>query len=157
MRIDDLSAPSGRFVARDSASVATVDRCPGRGRFLPAADNDYLRSLPYPSRLARTHWRAATAASAAPPAVDYGFGPGGAPRPSARRANTPLRIRRPRPGPHTAATPAPAASSVPTAQIPSDRDRAEPVGTLSFGFTPPLGDTPLAPAKLDALGDAAKL
>ena len=31
MRIDDLSAPSGRFVARVSASVTTVDRCPGRG------------------------------------------------------------------------------------------------------------------------------
>ena len=38
-------------------------------------------------------------ASAAPPAVGYGFGPGGAPRPSARRANTPPRIPRPRPGP----------------------------------------------------------
>ena len=38
MRIDDLSAPSGRFVARVSASVVTVDRCPGRGRALPAAD-----------------------------------------------------------------------------------------------------------------------
>ena len=39
MMIDDLSAPLGRFVARVSASVATVDRCPGRGRALPAADN----------------------------------------------------------------------------------------------------------------------
>ena len=53
MRIDDLSAPSGRFVARVSASVATVDRCPGRGRALPAADNDSLRSSPYPPRSAR--------------------------------------------------------------------------------------------------------
>ena len=32
MRIDDLSAPSGRFVARVSASVTTVNRCPSRGR-----------------------------------------------------------------------------------------------------------------------------
>ena len=53
MRIDDLSAPSGRLVARVSASTATVDRCPGRGRALPAADNDSLRSSPYPPRSAR--------------------------------------------------------------------------------------------------------
>ena len=98
-----------------------------------------------------------TAAGAAPPAVDYGCGPGGAPRPSARRANTPPRFPRPRPGPPTAATPAPAASSVPTVPIPSDRVGAEPVGTPLLRLTPPLGDTPPAPANLDALGDAAKL
>jgi len=40
----------------------------------------------------RTRRRTATAASAAPPDVDYGFGPGGAPRPFARRANTPPRV-----------------------------------------------------------------
>ena len=62
----------------------------------------------------------------------------------------------PRPRP-TAATPAPAASSAPTVPIPSDRDRAEPVGTPLLRLTPPLGDTTLAPAKLDALGDAAEL
>ena len=162
MRIDDHSAPSGRFVARVSASVATVDRCPGRGRALPAADNDSLRSSTYPPRSARapqkpllprrpspsrllqrsptqgtdavettgpttsapaspgspmppvkpswdristrTRRRTATAASAAPHAVDYGFGPGGAPRPFARRDNTPPRVPRPRPGPPAAAT-----------------------------------------------------
>ena len=92
-----------------------------------------------------------------PPAVDYGFGPGGAPRPFARRANTPPRVPRPRPGPPTAATPAPAASSVPTVPIPSDRVGAEPVGTPLLRLTPPLGDTPPAPANLDALGDAAIL
>ena len=91
----------------------------------------------------RTRRRAATAASPAPPAVDYGFGPGGAPRPSARRANTPPRVPRPRPGPPTAATPAPAASSVPTVPIPSDRECAEPVGPPFLRLTPPLGDTPL--------------
>ena len=58
----------------------------------------------------RTCRRTATAAGATPPAVDYGFGPGGAPRPFARRANTPLRVPRPPPGPPTAATPAPASS-----------------------------------------------
>ena len=36
MRIDDLSTPSERFVARVSAAVTTVDRRPGRGEnFLP--------------------------------------------------------------------------------------------------------------------------
>ena len=53
MRIDDLSAPSGRFVAHVSASVTNVDRCPGRGRASPAADNDSLRSSPHPPRSAR--------------------------------------------------------------------------------------------------------
>ena len=143
MRIDDLSAPSESFVARVSASVTTVDRCPGRGRTLPAADNDFASvfavptevgtgsaetpaaattvTQPTPSRSStrgtdsvettgptasasaspgspapqmaklssdristRTRRRTATAAGKAPPAVDYGFGPGGAPRPSAR-------------------------------------------------------------------------
>ena len=64
---------------------------------------------------------------------------------------------RPRPGPPTAATPAPAASPVPTVPIPSDRDRAEPVETPLLRLTPPLGDTPPAPGKLDALGHATKL
>ena len=40
MRIEDLSAPWGRFFARVSASIATIDRCHGRRRILPAADND---------------------------------------------------------------------------------------------------------------------
>ena len=132
-------------------SVTTVDRCPGRGRTLPAADNDSPRSSPYPPRSARalqkpllprrpspgrlrqrsptwgtdavettgptasapassgspmpptvkpswdristrTRRRTATAASAALPDVDYGFWPGGPPRPFARQANTPPRV-----------------------------------------------------------------
>ena len=216
MRIDDLSAPSGRFVARICASVTTVDRCPGRGRALPAADNDFASVFAVPTEVGmgsaeapaaatavahpapskesytgtdavettgptasapaspgspmpptvkpswdristRTHRRTATAASAAPPAVDYGFEPGGARRPFARRANTPPRVPRPRPGPPTAAIPAPAASSMPTVPIPSERDGAEPVGTLLLRLTPRLSDTPPAPAKLDALVDAAKI
>ena len=44
-KVDDLSTPSGRFVARVCAFVATVDRCPGHGRTLPAADNDFARLL----------------------------------------------------------------------------------------------------------------
>ena len=54
-------------------------------------------------------------------------------------------------------TPAPANSPVPTVSIPSDRDRAEPVGTPLLRLTPPPGDTPTASTKLDALGDAAEL
>ena len=210
MRNDDLSAPSGRFVARVSAFVTTVDRCPGRGRTLPAADNDSLRSSPYPPRSTRvpqkplllrrpspsrllqrsptqgidtvettgptasapaspgspmpptvkpswdristrTRRCTATTASAAPPAVDYGFGLGGAPRLFARRARTPRRVRRPRPGPPIVAAPAPAAFSVLTVSTPSDCDRADPVGIPLLRLTPPLGDTPPAPAKLDPL------
>ena len=63
----------------------------------------------------------------------------------------------PRPVPPTAAAPTPADSPVPTVPIPSDRDLAKPVGTPLLRLTPPPGDTPTAPAKLDALGDAAEL
>ena len=105
----------------------------------------------------RTRRRTATEAGAAPPAVGYSVVLGGTPRLSARRENTPPRVPRPRPGPLTATTPAPAASSVPRVPIPSDRDRVEPVGTLMLRLTPPRGDTPPAPAKLEALGDVAKL
>ena len=212
MRIDDLSAPSGSFVAHVSASVATVDRCPGRGWALAAADNDFASVFDVPAEVGtgsaeaptaattvaqltpsrsstqgtdsvettgptasasalpgspapqtvklssnristRTRRRTAIASGNAPPAIDYGFGPGGAPQPSTRRATTPPGVPQPRPVPPTAATPAPAASPVPTVSIPSDRDRAEPVGA-------PLlrpGDTPTAPTKLDALGDTAEL
>ena len=101
--------------------------------------------------------RTATAAGNAPPAVDYGFGPGGAPRPAARRNTTPPRVSRPRPALSTAAILAPSASPVPTAPISSDRDCAEPVGTPPLRFPPPPGDTPTAPTKLDALCDAAEL
>ena len=207
MRIDGLSAPSGRFVARVSASVAAVDRCPGRQRVLPAADNAFASifavptevvagsaearaaatvvTQPTPSRTPKqgtdsgapasagspghptvkppsdrisawTRRRTATA-GAPPPAVDYGFGPGGAPRPSSRRAITPPRVPRPRPAPPITATPASVASSVPTMSIPSDRDRAEPVGTPLLRLSPELGDTAPAPAKLDVLDDAAEL
>ena len=38
MRIGNLSAPSGRFVARVSASVVTVDRRPGSRTFSPTAN-----------------------------------------------------------------------------------------------------------------------
>ena len=215
MKIDDLSAPSGRFVSRVSASVGTVDRCPGREWALLTADIAFASVFtvptevgagsaeapaaaaavvtptpsrsptqgadsvettgttasapaspgvpapptvkPSPDRIStRTRRCTATAAGTAPPAIDYGFGPVGAPRPSGRRANTPPRIPRPRPAALTAATPAPAATSVPTVPIPSDRDRADPLGTPLLRLTPPPGDTPTAPTKLDALSDAVE-
>ena len=49
MRIDDPSAPSGRFVARVSAPVAAIDRCPGRERALPAADNAFASVFAVPT------------------------------------------------------------------------------------------------------------
>ena len=51
MRIDDISAPSERFVALVSDSVATVDRYPDRGRALPAADNDFASVFAVPSEV----------------------------------------------------------------------------------------------------------
>ena len=51
MRTDDFSAPSRRFVARVSASVATVDRCPGRGRALPTANNDFASAFAVPTEV----------------------------------------------------------------------------------------------------------
>ena len=48
LSIDDLSAPSGRFIARVSAAVITVDRCPGRGAFFPAADTAFASVFPVP-------------------------------------------------------------------------------------------------------------
>ena len=177
MRIKDLSAPSGRFFARFSASVASIAAPAASGLCLQPTTIS-LRSSPYPPRSARalqkpllpqrpsprqifqgllhrgltrsnpkpdrvrpclawlsgapggeadristqTRRCTATAADTALPGVDYGFGPGGAPQPSARRANPPPRVPRPRPDPPTAATTAPAAPSVPTVLITSDGD-----------------------------------
>ena len=53
MKIDDLSAPPGSFVARVSASVAAVDRCPGRGGLCLQPKTISLRFWPYPPRSAR--------------------------------------------------------------------------------------------------------
>ena len=54
---------------------------------------------------------------------------GGAPRPSARRANAPPRVPRPRSPLAVVIAPDPAASPAPTVPIPSGRDRTEPMGT----------------------------
>ena len=73
----------------------------------------------------RTRRRTAAATGTAPPAVDYGFGPCGVPRPSARRVHTPPRVTRPRRSLTVVTFPARAASPVstypfrPTATAPS--------------------------------------
>ena len=53
IRIDGLSAPPGRFIARVFASVATAKRCTSRWSILPATDTVWLPFLPCPSRGAR--------------------------------------------------------------------------------------------------------
>ena len=53
VRIDDLCAPSGRFVARVTAAVTTEDRRPGREEFFPAADTAFASVFAYPLRAAR--------------------------------------------------------------------------------------------------------
>ena len=64
MRIDDLSGPSGGFVVRVSVSVATVDRCPGRGWTLPAADNGFASVFAVPTEVGAGSVEAAGAATA---------------------------------------------------------------------------------------------
>ena len=54
MRIDDVSAPSGRFIARVPATVTTVDCRPGRGEIFSAADTTLASLLPCPLREARS-------------------------------------------------------------------------------------------------------
>ena len=49
MKIDDLSAPSGRFVARVSVAVTTADRRPGRRYFFPAANTAFISVFVVPS------------------------------------------------------------------------------------------------------------
>ena len=215
IRLDDLSTPSGRFVASVSASTATVDSSPGRGGGSCTDNHDFASvfavptvanedsaeapaatisvAQPTPSRSsvqrvepvsptgptapvstspgspapqtmapvsdrfsAETRRRSSTGAGKAPPAVDYGFGPGGVPRTSSRRVTTPPRARRPWPAPPAATTPTladPPARSIP---LPSDHDHAEPTGTPLLRLTPPPGDTPATLTRSNAL-DAAEL
>ena len=50
-RITDLSPPLGSFVARVFASVTSVERCPGRGRTVPAADNHFASVFAVPTEV----------------------------------------------------------------------------------------------------------
>ena len=49
MRIDDFSAPFGKFVAHVSVAVTTVDHRPGRGEHFPAADTASVSVFAVPS------------------------------------------------------------------------------------------------------------
>ena len=113
--------------------------------------------LPPSGRIStRSRRRTAAAAGTAPPAVDSVFGPGGGPRPSARRANTPRRVHgRDRLAVVTA--PTPATSTAATVRIPSGCDCAEPVGAPLLRLPPSPGVPSATAADLDALGAAAEL
>ena len=104
-----------------------------------------------------THRRTSTATGNTPPVGFYIFGPGGAPRPSARRFNTPPRVAWPRPTLFTAASPAPTAYLVPTVLIPSNLDRTKLIGTPLTRLPSNPGDPPTAPTKSYAFGDVDEL
>ena len=91
------------------------------------------------------------------PSVDYGFGPGRAPRPSSRRVTTQPRVLRSLPAPPAAATPALADSPFRKVLIVSDHAHADPLGTPVLRLTSCPGETPIARKRLDALSDAAEL
>ena len=109
-----------------------------------------------PSGRILTWTRRRTAAGPAPPTVDYGFGADGVPRPSVQRVVAPRRVVRPRPPTAVDIAPASAASSVLTVPIPSDRDRADPVGTPVNGLPSPTGIPYFTTPDLDALGATAE-
>ena len=106
MRIDDLSAPTGGFVARVSAFVGTGDDRLNRAPFWPAADAAFTPVFAVPFRATapesppraptppsegsvalpptgcistQTRQRTAVAAGGAQPAVDYGLETGRCP------------------------------------------------------------------------------
>ena len=112
----------------------------------------------FPDRISTgTRRRSATAAGKPPPAVNYGFGPGGVPAPSSRRRTTPPRARRPRPASSFAATPTLANPPARTVPLPSDHDHAEPIGNPLLRILPPPGDTPATLTTSDALDNAVEL
>ena len=91
------------------------------------------------------------------PAVDYEFGPGGAPRPSSRRGTTPLRPTAAagsarRRNPCSSGLASPHGATI----IPPRPHRAYTRPPL-LRLTPSPGDTPTAHSRSDALGDAADI
>ena len=102
----------------------------------------------------RTCRRTATAARAAPPDVDYGFGPGGAPRPFARRANT--RPRVPSAAAHRRDPCSCRLVGLDGAYTVRPRPRRACWNSSVMVYTPSWRHTSCT-AKLDALGDTAEL
>ena len=101
---------------------------------------------------------AATAcAGVAQPAVDFGFGLGRVSRSFSFRPYPPPRVPPPRPSLVVASGLSWVPTPVPTAPIPSDRDRAKPLSAPFLGLPTPSGPPPSAlTADLDALGTAAE-
>ena len=134
MRID-LSAPSGTFVARVSASVATVDRCPGRGRALPAADNDFDSVFAVPTDVG-------TGSAEPPPAAT----PVAQPTPS--RSSTQGTDSVETTGPTASASASPGSPAPQTVKPSSDRSstRTRRRTATSSGNAPPAVDYGLGPA-----------
>ena len=92
-----------------------------------------------------------------PRAVDYGFRPGRTPLLCCRVVKTPPRARRPRPALPTSAISTVADPPAGTVPHPSDNDNEDAMGPHFILFTPSPGNTPTAPARSDALDDAAEL
>ena len=144
------SSVQGTDPVEPTGPTAPVSTSPGS----PASQT----RTPFSDRLStRTRWRSATAAGKAPPAVNYGLEPGGAPRPSSRRVETQPQARRSRPASSAAATPTLADPPARTVPLPSGHDHAEAMGTPLLRLTTSPGDTPTAPTRSDALDDAAEL
>ena len=154
----DVSGPT----TPSRSSVQGIDPVELTGPTAPASSSPSSPTLqtmtPFSDCICtRTRRRSAIAAGKAPPAVDYGLGPGGGPRPPSRRVKTPPRALLPRPTPPATATPTLADSLVRTLPLPSNHDHAEPLGTPLLQLTPFPSDTPTTPTRSDALDDAAEL
>ena len=124
------NSPSPTSNSQGADSAVIID--PAASTPSPPGDPAPPIALPPSGRTStRRRRRTADATGAAPPAVDHGLGPGRALSPSARRANTPPRVPRPRSPLAVVTAPAPAASPSPTVHMPSGRDRRA-CGNSSF-------------------------
>ena len=86
------SSPLGTSQGVNSAAITD----PPASAPSPHGDSAPPTAMPPSGHIStRTRRRTAAATGAEPPAAEYGFGPGGAPRPSARRSSTPPRVPRP--------------------------------------------------------------
>ena len=124
----------------------------------PTPPSETSAALPPTYRIStRTRRRTAAAAGAAQPAVDYGSGPGRVPQTSSSRIYPPPRVPLLRLPLSAAPSASRAPTPVPTVPIPSDRDRAEPLGVPLLGFSTPSESPSAHTADLDVLGAATEL
>ena len=149
-------APSATTTSQGADLAATND--PAASAASPPGEPTRPIVLPSSGRIsARTCGGKAAGAGAAPPAVNFGFGPGGAPRWSARRAKTSPRVSRPQPPLGVVTVHSPAAVPAPTEPISSGRDRADSVGAPLLRRPRPHDAPSATTADLDALGATAEL